>query len=415
MARLVPLLLFILLVSGTSLQQPSSPTLCTAANQGRCECANLLGPSSFSPLAKGGETYTWWVQGEQRCLTTYVPGSKGSNSSTSSFTSSSSSSMPTVLYLQCYGRDRLQALDRGAIESADRFGLALAYLSSPDGAWSWNTSVVNDTSPLPCSAATAGEDYTYVSAAIGLLKTKPFFDKSRVYTYGFSQNGMASAYVGRCFPSDVTGQWIGGGGLFSVGHGPVPPNKAGTCAGGCKYWPAFPCHSAKASTSVQSCIQFYSNDPVTVDQRDPADPSQPRTKGHGLYLFDRLATEANDGRMLQFFPDEDHQIRGGHSGPKNVWDWVASCFGGFTPPCSAACESALPSCMQSQQGQTPAAAFSTCLTDTLVASGTCAAGCTASFDMLQLGEKPQLNLTKGSRWGKPAVIEPRPSTSICEA
>eukprot|EP00947_MAST-08B_sp_MAST-8B-sp1_P006687 g6687.t1 len=287
--------------------------------------------------------------------------------------------MPTVLYLQCYGRDRLQALDRGAIESADRFGLALAYLSSPDGAWSWNTSVVNDTSPLPCSAATAGEDYTYVSAAIGLLKTKPFFDKSRVYTYGFSQNGMASAYVGRCFPSDVTGQWIGGGGLFS------------------------------------SCIQFYANDPVTVDKRDPADPSQPRTKGHGLYLFDRLATEANDGRMLQFFPDEDHQIRGGHSGPKNVWDWVASCFGGFTPPCSAACESALPSCMQSQQGQTPDAAFSTCLTDTLVASGTCAAGCTASFDMLQLGEKPQLNLTKGSRWGKPVVIEPRPSTSICEA
>ena len=90
----------------------------------------------------------------------------------------------------------------------------------------------------------------------------------RVYTYGFSQNGMASAYVGRCFAEAVTGSWIGGGGLFGLGHGPVPPHKEGTCvdadaASGCrvdetqadkccKYWPAYPCHTDTAATTVQA-------------------------------------------------------------------------------------------------------------------------------------------------------------------
>ena len=101
-----------------------------------------------------------------------------------------------------------------------------------------------------------------------------------------SQNGMGSAYVGRCFSDKVTGSWIGGGGLFALGHGPVLPNKAGTCqtpgipapAEGCKYWPVYPCHESDKSQALQSCIQFYSNDPITVDQQDPT-----HTKGHGLY------------------------------------------------------------------------------------------------------------------------------------
>lgn len=78
-------------------EQPSSPTLCTNDNQGRCECANLPGAK---PLVAKGHTYTWYIEGTQRCLTTYV----GSN------THSNSTAEPqaTVLFLQCYGRDRLQ-------------------------------------------------------------------------------------------------------------------------------------------------------------------------------------------------------------------------------------------------------------------------------------------------------------------
>lgn len=336
-----------------ALQQPTAPTLCTTANAGRCDCANLA--PATSPVAKG-QTYTWFMNGEQRCFTTYNTGIDGRGSRRET------SLRPTVLFLQCYGGDRLTAVTRSALEAADRFGFALAYLSSPDHAWSWNTTVVNNTQPRPCDAASAGEDFTYVKSVLDFLGSEQqsgWFDASRVYTYGFSQNGMASAYVGRCFGDQITGSWIGGGGLFSPGHGPVPPNKAGTCSDGCQYWPVFPCHTASAQSTVAACIQFYSNDPVTVDQvsarcssRGPAiatpllsscdfvwpspslavpaallsssppplppflaraapwplpqhDPaSGPRTKGHGLYLFDRLVSEGNDGRMLQFVPDE---------------------------------------------------------------------------------------------------------------
>jgi len=313
--------------------------------------------------------------------------------------------MPTVLYLQCYGKDKLSAVNRNAIDAANRFGMVIAYLSTPGGAWSWNTSVVNDQHPRPCTAAAAGQDYTYVSDALSFLSAQTYFDSSRVYTSGFSQNGMASAFVGRCFEEKVTGQWMGGGGLFSPGEGPVPPNKAGTCDK-CKYWPVFPCHSSKHG--VQACIQFYSNDPITVDQHDPADG--PRTKGHGLYLFDRLQTEGNDGRMMMFAPNSAQGITGGHRAPQNMWDWFVGCFGGITPMCSAQCEDALTECMNSY---TKAGyyyswwSYNTCLTSDLVKSGKCAAGCTPTYKMLASSEAPTLNLTTNTKWGQKAAPHPR--------
>lgn len=294
--------------------------------------------------------------------------------------------------------------------AADRFGMALVYLSSPWGAWSWNQSVVNDENPLPCSEDTAGPDYTYLKQAIDLINSQDVFDNSRLYTYGFSQNGMASSYAGTCFSSKITGQWIGGGGLFELGHGPVPPNKAGTCTNGCKYWPAYPCHSDSAQSSVQACIQFYTNDPITVDQQSAG-------KGHGYYMFDRLKAEGNDGRMLAFSPDSTQSIKGGHTPPQNMWDWFVSCFGGISPPCSAKCESALMGCMQGmeQQGQVKPHAFENCLAGALPHSGVCQTGCTPSYKMLMLSETPVLNLTGGMEWGQPASSHDKPSTSICTA
>jgi hypothetical protein len=313
------------------------------------------------------------------------------------------------LFLQCYGKDRLQALVPSALTAADRFGMNMVYLSTPGGAWSWNNTVVNDANPRPCSADVAGQDYTYVKEALQFLNSQPAIDSKRVYTYGFSQNGMGSAYVGRCFSTSIAGSWIGGGGLFSPGHGPVPPNKAGTCSDGCKYWPVFPCHTGTEATTVQSCIQFYSNDPVTVDQRDPA--TGPRTKGHGLYLFDRLVSEANDGRLLEFAPDEAQGIKGGHSGPRNEFDWVVGCFGSISHTCSSACETALLACVEAgRSSKGSAGAYESCIG----ASPGCTRGCTPTYKMLSSSESPALNLTQGSRWGLPAVEEPRPSTSVCE-
>jgi len=241
------------------------------------------------------------------------------------------------MFLNCYGRDQLQGFSGEILDAADRFGMTAVYMSTPGGGWSWNTSIVNDTLPRDCSEESAGQDYTYFQEALDFISTLPFYDPTRVYTQGFSQNGMGSAYVGRCFEEQVTGSWIGGGGLFALGHGPIPPNKAGTCrtqgipppAQGCKYWPVYPCHESEKSHTLQSCIQFYSNDPVTVDQQDPT-----HTKGHGLYLFERLEAEANDGRMMEFLPDESKGISGGHAGPANQMDWLVSCFGGISPACS---------------------------------------------------------------------------------
>eukprot|EP00966_Prymnesium_polylepis_P005085 117201-Prymnesium_polylepis.1 len=45
--------------------------------------------------------------------------------------------------------------------------------------------------------------------------------------------------------------------------------------------------------------------------------------------------------MVQFAPNSAQGIRGGHSGPANEWDWLVSCFGGVTEPCTASCGAAL--------------------------------------------------------------------------
>lgn len=453
--------------------QPSTPTLCTQQNKGNCDCAQL---STQGRLADRGKSYTWYIDGTQRCMTTYTGVQASLNSEEESIpqdcldcftkagcqpqttncdqcldvhqrtcapicgpegvpfaqvhkqfcdgTPPSPTPPPgpappvkpqaTVLFLQCYGKDRLQAFDGQTLDAADRFGFTTVYMSTPGGGWSWNTSIVNDTQPRDCSAQSAGQDYTYFEQGLDFIATLPFYDPVRVYTTGFSQNGMGSAYVGRCFSGKITGSWIGGGGLFALGHGPIPPNKAGTCqtpgirppAKGCKYWPVYPCHESEKSQAVQSCIQFYSNDPITVDQNDPT-----HTKGHGLYLYETLEAEGNDGRMLEFNPGPG--IRGGHSGPANSYDWLVSCFGGISPACSDTCESALPDCVKKSQ-RIASVAYQTCVTSTLVQSGHCVAGCTPSYKMLVNSEAPTRNMTTGAVWGKPAVVSPRPATSICQ-
>merc|ERR1711998_698586 len=95
----------------------------------------------------------------------------------------SNTSLPTVMYFQCYAKDSLHGLREDVIEAADRFRMAVAYLSSPWGAWSWNQSVVNDEHPLPCSRDSAGPDYTYLKDSIDFINSRAVFDQSRLYTY----------------------------------------------------------------------------------------------------------------------------------------------------------------------------------------------------------------------------------------
>ena len=104
-------MLFVLATSASAFafdERPTLPTLCTWANAGRCDCANLYPPGSR--LAVFAKTYTWFQGDEQRCLTTYVPQPR--ENTTLVEDDKTLSGAPTVLYLQCYGRDKMQVVLR---------------------------------------------------------------------------------------------------------------------------------------------------------------------------------------------------------------------------------------------------------------------------------------------------------------
>ena len=116
--------------------KPVTPTLCSSANKGSCDCVNLKTPTSEWV---GMETYTWWVRGQQRCFTVYTP-------------PLAAKPMPVLLWLDCYAKDgtnnkRVHWSDsdgwskfggRSLADSrrtADWFGVAWVGLSTPDGRW----------------------------------------------------------------------------------------------------------------------------------------------------------------------------------------------------------------------------------------------------------------------------------------
>ena len=121
------------------LQPPSDatePTECTAANEGSCECAET---------SQGFQTYTFYVDGVQRCFTIYSdPDRAGQN-------------LPVVFTPNCYAKDKLQGLEAKSPfsqgnKAAARFGYARIALSTPDGGWTFgNNGIINDNVPMPCS------------------------------------------------------------------------------------------------------------------------------------------------------------------------------------------------------------------------------------------------------------------------
>ena len=73
------------------------------------------------------------------------------------------------------------------------------------------------------------------------------------------------------------------------------------------------------------CIAEYTNDPISVDQRDPD------IFDSGRYMFEKLNDEGHDARFFRFSPNED--IEGGHEPPINEWMWQIGCLG-MTTKCS---------------------------------------------------------------------------------
>jgi hypothetical protein len=372
-------------------EMPDTPTLCSAANQGRCECANLMSPATEWA---GMKTYTWWVQSQQRCFTVYTP-------------PSAAEPMPVLLSMDCYAKDRLRGLGIGrGISSkvitgtADRFGVAWVALSTPDGNWHFNEAtnpgfVVNDTTPMRCEASDM-KDIAYLEGVFSTLEAaNTTYNAGKVYTYGFSQNGMAAGYFGICFQDKIAGAWQGGAGMGRKGLAPPPAGKQGTCAD-CQYWPVYPCYSEVAP--FISCMMTYENDRLVYRS---ATANQP------LYMYDTFVAEGHDGRML-IFPE----VGKGHRPPYNQEDWIVGCLG-VTPSCSASCESALSLCMD-QQNEDAHTAYSICMTSTLVADRSCVPGCAPTLQMLQRSEAPTVTLSKGT-FGASLQMGPsqKPGTSMC--
>ena len=73
------------------------------------------------------------------------------------------------------------------------------------------------------------------------------------------------------------------------------------------------------------CIAEYTNDPISIDQRDPD------MFDSGRYMFEKLNDEGHDARFFRFSPNEE--IEGGHEPPINEWMWQIGCLG-MNPTCS---------------------------------------------------------------------------------
>ena len=62
-----------------------------------------------------------------------------------------------------------------------------------------NDNIVNDNKPMPC-ADEDSKDIAYVRKIMEWINSQPEkFDATRVYSAGFSQNSMFSAYIAFCF------------------------------------------------------------------------------------------------------------------------------------------------------------------------------------------------------------------------
>jgi hypothetical protein len=391
-------------------EQPTTPTACTDANAGRCECADE---------SEGFQTYTFWLGDVQRCFTVFRPIERQSEA------------LAVYLAPNCYAKDKLSGIE-GKKASTDgnvaaaRYGFARFGLSSPDGAWTFgNNGIVNDDYPMPCSDEDS-KDIPYLKAIFEFIESNPDqFDASRIYAGGFSQNSMFSAYIGFCFSDKVLGVWQGGSGLAYTGEEPNLPGCQGQVTASdyaecdnckacietnfcteCQYWPIYPCYSA--TRPMVDCVAAYDNDNIAV--------SDPDTTNTAINMYETLLSEGHDARLLRFSPSDDETIPGGHTDPKNNAFWHVGCLGS-TAQCSETCETAFIGCVDSQDISSASdrvAAFQTCIEESKFTDLGCTVDCAPTFNMLAASEEPTTYLF--DRFGAGAeVADAQPSSSNCIA
>jgi len=310
--------------------------------------------------------------------------------------------MPVMLEFSCYSNDRNVATAFGRFPVAS-FSLSTNFQDGGGkGAWrTGNDGAVTDSNPQPCSEADSPE-ITYIKAIFNLInEDSSTFDSSRIYTWGFSQNSMMSAYIGFCFSHLVAGIVQSGSGLVARPEvTKPPPNKGGFCkfsdyntfsnscqndapcdVDECKYWPIYPCYEPR---EVLHCSFVYKADPIGYHLQGP--------------MYDRAVAEGYDSRMF-VFPD------GSHVELKNKEEWYAGCLG-LTDSCNDDCIDNFKSCMNLSSEKGPDA-YKTC-----IGAAECES-CSPTKEMLYLSEEPVEAKLSQDTFGASTIKLPPPETSSC--
>jgi hypothetical protein len=312
--------------------------------------------------------------------------------------------MPVVLHMDGYsGGKKPSEVGGDMARAAEYYGFVAFTLgnSLKDGAGGFglefgNNGIANDDNPAPCSRS-ASREIEYLEGIFSFIADNPtLMDAAKVYTEGFSQNSMFAIYTAVCFADKVAGTWQGGSGQARTGSNPVTPGYQGQCSfeshakygsdccgdegdfcSECQYWPLWP---RTCSHKIVDCIAAYTDDTIAC--------------GSDWYMYEAMAQEGNDARLLSF-PVPGGDDRAGHKDPKNKWAWFAGCLG-IVPSCSSSCATSFASCIGNTAGDKTYDKFETC--EGKLKEGSlsgCTAGCAPTLGMLQTSEEPVVSLSQG--------------------
>jgi len=420
---------FVVVVQATV--EPTEPELCTDENQGRCDCGDQ---------SLGFYTFTFWQEEVQRCFTVFYPLER--------VVDEVPEQLAVVFSPHCYSKDKLNGkLSMTNTKAADnkaaaRYGYVRVAVSTPFKDWTWgNDGVSNDTYPMAC-ADEDSPDIAYIRKVFTFLESQPqFFDMTRVYAEGFSQNSVFSAYIGYCFADNVRGIYQGGSGLFlteqpfTAGPSCVPSVKVSdlknpdvcsfkngkpdckSCVKShpcteCQYFPIYPCYSPKRP--MVHCVIEYDNDPIATKTITKPKPAKYYSSGKNMY--EAASNEGQDVRLFRFSKSEDGTIKGKHSDLQNLDYWQVGCMG-ITAPCSEECEVELVACVENGDISTAlkrTKTFSTCMDpETFSGFSSCTLDCAPTLGMMSASQAP--TEMENTNWGAGSdAAVAKPDTSICD-
>lgn len=302
---------FLFALIGTATAVPTSspvvPVKCDGSTPSPCKC---LPDDGFT-------TYTFTLNGDARCFTTYLP------------PDDSTRPMATMILPQCYLKSDPQN-EKSHMVDFGRYGIASVFVStSPTSTGNWDLPhIVNDTQPQVCT----GSDADYMRVVFDFLGSHvKDFDPTNVHVTGHSQNSIFSAFTGFCFSEKVAGVFQASGGLTLVDEFKKYWTKRATGlkqvqgflqeCDTCQYWTVYPCY--EPSRPVTNCFGSSTDDPFVWDDSYTRSTSQ--------YGYEAAVKEGHVSASLVWGPPVT-----GHATGVFTTEWTIRCLG-MLPECPESC------------------------------------------------------------------------------